>query len=251
MKILWSLLLTAILCSCNKSEVDAVTPNNNNTNGKLIRSYSIDDKWEYTYRYNNDNTLQEIVFKVDGEVQFTESFKYENGRIIESLKRGFDDPKTIKKQFEYKGNLIVKQIEDINGETSEISHFKYDNNILKKISLQGSNNGYEYSKITLIEKLAENQVKVTRKGVADHVITYDENEAPLCRIPGYKALLQINNNGISGNILLTEIYLGDELSTVIDADLEFDANGKTVIGSKTTFKSKQLDEVQVRKYKYK
>lgn len=245
-------MLTVILLSCDNNEVDAVTPNNTNLEGKLIRSYQVNNKWEYNYKYHEDNSLKEVVFKTDGVVQFTESYRYENGKIIESLKQTADGSNTVKKQYEYKGNLIVKQIEDVNGESLETSYFKYDdNNFLEKITLKGSSKGYEYSKITSIEKIAgENKLRVEREGVATHVISYDDKSAPLCVIPGYKPIVQIENSGISGNILLREIYLGNDCSTVIKADIVFDEDGKSILNSEISYKSKDLDETQEIKYNY-
>ena len=252
MKILWAALFTVLLCSCNNSEADAVTPNKMSTEGKLIRSYVVNDKWECFYKYDDDNSLREIVYKTDGVVQCTESFTYENGKIVESLKIAADESTKVKKQFEYKGNLIVKQVEYINGELFETTQYKYDSDdFLKQITTKRSENSYNYTKITSIEKFAdEYKIKVKRTGVATHIITYDEKLRPECSIPAYQAIVKINNNGISGNILLMEIFVGDKVSTKIDADFEFNDDGNTVQSSNITYQSDNFLESQELEYTY-
>lgn len=252
MKILWSVMLTVLLCSCNNSEADAVTPGKINTEGKLIQSYVVNDKWECFYKYNDDNSLQAIVYKTEGVVQCTVSFTYKNGKIVESLKKAADGSNTVKKQFEYKGDLIVKQVEYINGELFETSQYKYDSDdFLEQITTKRSENSYNYTKITSIEKFAgENKIKVKRTGVATHIITYDEKLRPECSIPAYQAIAKINNNGISGNILLTEIIVGNKVSTKIDADFEFNDDGNTVQSSNITYQSDNFLESQELEYTY-
>lgn len=253
MKFLWSLLITAVLCSCNKSEADAVTPVENNTNNKLIQSYTLDDKYESIYKYNDDNTLKEIIFKEDGAVQCFETFTYEDGKIVASIKKKADGSCSTKKQYEYNGNLIVKRIEQLDDKSTYTNHYYYNkDNFLEKVVEESEINGYKSSKIKTIEKLVgENKIRVEKTNIATHIITYDENLSPECSIPGYQPLVRIINNGIAGNILLTEIFPGDKCTTTIKTDVNFADDGKTILNSSTTFKAKNLDEKQVMEYTYK
>ena len=252
MKILWTIMLTVLLYACNKNEVNAVSPIKINLEGKLLQSYVVNDEWETTYHYNADNTLKEIVFKTDGEEQYKESFTYKNGKIVESLKQSTDGVKKTTKQYEYKGDVIVKKIERLNDGSIYTSYYKYDkNNFLEKITTKESINSYEKSTTTTIEKLPEtNKIRVSRTGVATHVITHDDKLMPEALMPGYRPIVRINNNGLTGNILLTEIYPGDECTSTIKADIEFDTDGTTVLQSKKTFKSARMNEVQAFKYNY-
>lgn len=244
-------MITALLFACNKSEADAVTPNDTNQKGKLIQSYIMDDKFESIYIYNDDNTLKEIVFKENGVTKCTESFTYKNGKIVASIKKKADGSQTTKKQFEYKENLIVKRIIQLNNNSTYTNHYTYNkDNFLEKIVEKSNINGYKSSTTKTIEKLAENKIKVEKTNVATHIITYDENLSPECLIPGYKTLVQVINDGISGNVLLTEIFPGNKCTTTIKTDIQFDNDGKTILGSTTTYKAKNLDESQVREYKY-
>lgn len=255
MKILWSLILTTLLFYSPKSEVDTNIQNDTSQDKKLIKSYVVDDKsgsfYAY-YVYNDDNTLKEIVFKEDGVVKCTTSFKYKNGKIVALTKQKADGSNTEKKQFEYKGNLIVKTISSC-GNSSEMSEYKYDSdNFLKKITTKSTVNNYESLKTTYIEKLAGNKIKVKRENVATHVISYDDKLTPESAIPGYKPLVLIDYNGISGNILLTEIYTGfdDKPSTTITPEIKFGSDGKTVLSSKITYSSPEKDFLETQEFKY-
>ena len=252
MKILWSLILTTLMLSSPKNEIITGTQNNLNTGIKLLKSYVVDNKWGSFYTYNDDNTLKKIVFKEDGVEKCSTIFTYKNGKIVELLKKKAGKEFVTKKQFEYKGDVIVKETMHTNGKLSEITQFEYDkNNFLKKISEKRIyDNKYESSRIKFIEKLAENKIKVERANVATHVITFDEKLTPESTILGYKPLVQISNNGIVGNILLTEIYPGEECTSTVESDFEFDKDGKTLLSSKVRHKSTYLDETQNFKYNY-
>lgn len=252
MNILGSLILVTLMSSCNENIAELEAPEVVNPNGKLISSYVVDDKWESSYSYNNDNTLKEIVFKTDGVLQYTETFTYENGKIVEAFKQDTNGANSQKKQFEYKGNLIVKERVYLNGELSETSEFSYTNdNFLEKIITKVTNNSLETTKTTTIEKfVGENKIKVTRTNVATHIISYDDKLTPLAAIPGYKPLVQIDHHGIAGNILLTEIFVGNKRTTTVATTITFGDDNKTVLSAKTTFKSKNLLETQEFKYTY-
>lgn len=244
MKILWTIMFTILLYACNKNEVNA--------EGKLLQSYVVNDEWETTYHYNADNTLKELVFKTDGEEQYKELFTYKNGKIVESLKQCTNGETTVSKKYEYKGDLIVKQIEHTNESSIRISYFEYNkNNFLEKITTKESINGYEKSTTTTIEKLPEeNKIRVSRTNIATHIITHDDKVMPEALISGYRPIVRINNNGIAGNMLLTEIFVGDECTTTIKTAIEFDSDNVTVLNSETTFESTQMNEIQEFKYNY-
>jgi hypothetical protein len=243
-------MLAVLFCSCSKSEALARVSNNTNAAETQIRSYVVNDKWEYNYTYNADQTLKELNFYTDGELQFTEIFTYKKGRIVESLKDKADASLSVKKQYEYKGDVIVEQRIYTNGILSEIFHYEYNKeNIMEKVTCKKISNSYESTQKTVITKLAEeNKIKVEREGVATHVLTYDDNITPLATIPAYKAIVQINNHGLAANTLLNEIYVGDKCSTRVEEDLEWDGN--QLLGSTISYKHADKVHIQETKYEY-
>lgn len=249
MKVLWSLILVILLCSCAQNEENVVTPPNNTTpNGTLIKSYTINNQWEYAYAYNSNNTLREVSFKEEGTLKHTEVYTYENGKIVELVKQDANGANTTRKQFEYEGNLIVKQTLFLNGELFETSNFSYNEDTLERIVATRTVNNLTTTETTTIQKVGENKIRVKKTNRADHVITFDDKVMPQAIIPGYKALVQISNNGLTNNILLKEIFVGDTRTTTITTDFEY--NEEVVISSKTTFKANNLLEVQEFKYTY-
>ncbi|MCT4586626.1 MAG: hypothetical protein N4A71_02275 [Carboxylicivirga sp.] len=239
MKIIWAVMSMILLFTCAQSEVKAAVISNINQGGKLIQSYTVDDQWETIFNYNADNTLKEIIYKTDGEVKCTKIFTYKNGKIVESLLHTADGATTVTMQYEYKGDVIVKKTERSNDGSIITSNFKYDkDNFLEKITTTKSFNSYESTTVTTIEKLPEeNKIKVSKTNVATHVITYDDTLAPEAAIPEYQPIVRIMNNGMAGNILLKEIFSGDECTTTIRTDIQFEDDGTTVLSSKTTTKS--------------
>lgn len=253
MKILWPIILTILMFSGSKSVVNTNNQSNSSQDKKLIKSYVVDNKWGSFYTYNVDNTLQGIVYKEDGVVQCTEVFTYKKGKISELLKKNTKSGVVVKKHFKYKRGLIVKQTRYEDGKLSSTTQFLYDkNNFLKEISEKGVHNKYEYSKTTYIEKIAENKIRVKRENVATHIITYDDKQTPESVISGYKPLVQINNNGIAGNVLLTEIYTGSDNkpSTTITPEIKFDSDGETVLSSKITYSSPEKKFLEIQEFKY-
>lgn len=254
MKFLWSILCLTIICSCSINNDDIITPpDNTNLNEGLIKSYIINNKWEHSYTYNDNKTVNKIVFKIDGAVQFTESFSYKNGKIVESLKQNVDGVNSTKKEFEYEGDLIIKLTEHINGVLYSVSSFNYNNEgLLEKITSDITDNNLDFTRITTIAKLPnENKIRVTRTGVSTHIISYDQKLTPQSAIPEFKPIIQISNNGITGNILLTKVFVGNTCTSTVKTDYEFDKDGKTVINSTTTFKRyNELLGTQIFSYEY-
>jgi len=259
MKILWSLLLAALLISCSKSDSDALpsdhtqTPSDNtNQGGKLIQSYLINKKWEYKYNYNQNKRLDNIEFEEDGQLQYTETFTYDQGKIVASVKKDTDGSNTTKKQFEYKDDLIVKQKVNVNDESFETYHFYYNKNkFLERVLIEAVNNGAETTTNVYLEKLGnENKIRVKKDRVATHVISYDDKLAPLSNIPAYQPIVKIDNNGIIGNILLTEIFVANKCSTKIEEEFTFDKDKKTILSSRITYRYGNKVISRGKEYKY-
>lgn len=253
MKIILSLFLAATLCSFSTSQAstsntNTLPSNTQNPDGKLIKSYVLDDKIECSYIYNDNNTLKKIVFKVDGKVDFTESYTYENGKIVGSFKKKADGSSMTNKQYEYKNNLIVKEIININGELFETRYFKYNkDNFLEKITIKKNDGWKEHTTTTSIEKLSENKIKVKTTNVYPRIVTFDNKLRPQAAIPGYLPIVRINHDGITGNILVLNTYSGKKVSTNVESDHKFDNNGN-LLSTKITYKYK--GEVNTQKFKY-
>jgi hypothetical protein len=244
-------MLIVLFYSCDKNQYDPSEPNNTNQEKKVILSYTINDDfsetfnegYEYIFIANDDNTLKNIMFKADSEIKHIESFKYKNGKIIELIKQSTDGLNLEKKQFEYEGDLIVKQIIYLNGELMETAQFMYNNDdFLETIITNRLNNSLENTRTTRIKKLpGEHKISVERMGVATHIISYDEKLSPLATIPTYKPLVKINNNGLTGNLLLTQVCGVDKCTDSVLTNFEYDNDDQTVLSATTTFH--RFDEI--------
>ncbi|WP_196888823.1 hypothetical protein [Aureivirga sp. CE67] len=237
MKYLWSLLIVVVLSSCSTNDDVETTSDTINSTVDLIKSYSVNDKWKTFYHYNDDNTLEKIIFKEDGVEQFVETFTYENDKIIESVKESSDGTTYELKKYEYNEDVIIKKIVHINGELSETSTYEYENERLKKIITIISGNSLETTKTITIEKVPnENKINVESDNLAAiHVISYDEKLSPQSEILGYKPIVMITNNGISNNILLNNIYVGEELTSKIESEFEFINDGEKLSNANTKY----------------